>query len=230
MFLCNSGFISHTKYDTEMKILQAQRLQMYAATTDLSKSKSEMRDSRKHAVEIEKKFRAQLDATLVLSCDSNITMYDPHYTSLNSPKLSSYNWHEIIKFFETFLLTESSMYPRFTPTFEAVFVNSEPKLLNDERFMSFIKKLFAFYQPIGSPNERFYPNSDITLEQSNRIAYAGCCLMDFVLQSLQDLNLSSSGNGSASLSITEYALIDFIQSLKLFLSAEFLKVNFKYNV
>lgn len=225
MFLCNSGFISHTKYDTELKILQAQRLQMYNVPSN-PKSKSETKESRKHAQEIEKKFRAQLDATLVFHCDSNITIYDPQYTDLNSSKVSSYNWHEIIKLFEKFLLIESSMYPRFTPTFEAVFINSEAKLLNDETFLGFIKKLFAFYQPIDRPNERSYVNSDVSLELSNRIAYAGCCLMDFVLQSLQDLKLSSSGNGSASLSITEYALIEFIQGLKIYLSAEFLKVSF----
>lgn len=199
-------------------------------------SKAENREFKRLISDIERKFHAQIDATLVLATDSNISACDPHYAACqpqvgrtsscpdsshapnaghNSP--CSFNWHEVVRLFETFLLCESSLHhAKFVASQETLFLRAHKYLLlGDAKFVKFIRKLFAFFVPDQEPAARFYPSHNVSLERSNLIACVGCYLLDFALSDLDVHSLlaqQSASPGTASLDLFHYALVEFVQS------------------
>ncbi len=188
IFLNNSGFVGSAKFKAELEILQIHKSKHSADKIDQLDtavvSKSVIKEKKKLLTDIEQKFHAAIDATLVLQLDSNITSYDPNYSNVNLADIKHFNWFETIKLFENFLLTESFIHSRFLPTSEAVFLAANIDLYtSDSKFVRFIKKLFEFFVPNIQANSRVYPSCQAKLDTSNRIATVGCYLIDFTLRS-----------------------------------------------
>jgi hypothetical protein len=222
-FLVNAGFGANSDWLFKLELDQFQRSrslfsqeQLAASANPKDMSKAASREFKRLISDIERKFHAQIDATLVLSIDSNISAYDPHYPKKHIGRTSScpdsghFNWHEVVRLFETFLLCESSLHrAKFLATQEALFLCSNKYLLlGDTKFVKFIRKLFAFFVPDQEPTSRFYPSNQISLAHSNLIACAACCLIDFCLSDLDVHTLPA----TSSLDLFHYALVEFLQS------------------
>ena len=84
----------------------------------LSDEASMRRSAKRRYAELEKRLEDQIDATLVLNFDSHIT----NVATVGNDSAPQRNWHwlEIVRLFETFLMTTSSMSPKFEPTGDAV--------------------------------------------------------------------------------------------------------------
>ena len=93
-------------------------------------------------LEIEKKLDEQIDATQILQFDTNISSYDSKLVQQESVK--HWNWFEIIKLFELYLLTSSPMQPRFSPTQDALVIEANKRLQTDKLFKC-LTKLINFY-------------------------------------------------------------------------------------
>lgn len=75
------------------------------------------REAKKSLTEIEKKLEEQIDLTLVLQFDTNISSYDAKLSQQADHVIAKHwNWFEIIKLFEIYLLTSS----RYEQTFSSL--------------------------------------------------------------------------------------------------------------
>ena len=82
-------------------------------------------------------------------------------------------------------------------------------LLEDAKFVRFVRRLFAFFVPDRQPSGRCGAGGEVALERSNLIACAGCYLLDFALCGL---DVTGGANlDTASLDLFQYALVEFIQ-------------------
>lgn len=131
---------------------------------------------------LEEMISLQIDQTLVFEFDSNLTIDN---------KLK-WNWLEIIKLFEFYLLTESSFHPRFSPSQYAIEFNSKSKnLLENKKIKKFFKKLFNFFsstnltiaqnKAILLTNRVSYSSVNQAINNFDQIACTGCYLLDFCL-------------------------------------------------
>lgn len=157
-FLANSGHLSSKKFHQELEMLNStlsispqnnktrgqgntgamnepylQNIfhmvsNVFATSGEESAQTRERKEIKTRLAEIEKKIDEQLDSTQILTADLNIS------SSANTNN-TSWNWLEIIKLFELFLLEHSSFYPRFEPSRDAEFLRKHKRkvrlLFND---------------------------------------------------------------------------------------------------
>ena len=99
-FLVNSYYLSSKKYEIELEIFNWNTMFDYLS---METTKKELK---KRITDTEKDLDEQLDLTLIMQFDANITSNECKY----------WNWFEVIRLFEVYLLTASSMHPKFVPT------------------------------------------------------------------------------------------------------------------
>jgi hypothetical protein len=119
----------------------------------ITKSKLKRRELKKKISDVEKKLEEQINSTLVLQHESNIYFFEQQkqssaYSSVHNAKNHKFfrwNWLELVKLFEIFLLTSSSMHPRFLPTKDSLFLEANlasSKLFNENhKLAKLIKKV-----------------------------------------------------------------------------------------
>ena len=255
-FLANSYYLNSKKYQIELEILNSK-------TTPYSNQKSfnttssvfdlvslfidetatkEKRENKKQYLDIEKKFDETLDFTLVLQYDSNISFYE----SKQNQSYQFWNWYEILKVFENFLLTSSSIHPRFSATQDSLFLDANTKIfMNDnQKLFKFFKKLFDFFVLINqhsvnefrlssSPSKfslnKYQSNQTINNDLTNYISCSGCYLIDFILSHFNMDNINEKSlkklDSNRYFSPYEFLLVQFIHNIKLYLLCEFPNAN-----
>lgn len=164
-FLANSGYLSSKKYQIELEILNNSTIvkprrandepandEDYLTSifsmvtnflTDDSADSREKKEAKQRLLDVEKSLDDQLESTLVLQFELNLT----HLITASFQTSKQWNWLEIIRTFELFLLTSSSMHPRFLPTQDSTLVQSNKKkfLISNPKMAKFIKGLFGFF-------------------------------------------------------------------------------------
>lgn len=173
-FLANSGHLSSKKFQQELEILNSTMSLSIgggaAATTPTTTNDAyfhnlvnmvsnvfvavggeesaarEKKETKSRLAEIEKKLDEQLDSTQVLLADLNIASVLVVASSISSSS-SSWNWLEIIRLFEAFLLERSSFYPRFAATRDAEFLRKHKRKIfaESQKLIKVLKKLFDFF-------------------------------------------------------------------------------------
>ena len=213
--------------------------------TRLNYMNGEKKEHKQKVADMEKSLEEQLDKTLILALDTTLFCMQ-----LQPASSLVWNWLEIIKLFEFFLLTESSLLePRFMPTNDSLFLNMSTKILSEnQKLFRVIKKLFDFFvlenvtSARGEPersfmrmtSQRLSISSSINLVQpmswswssssaspSDIIGCAGCYLIDFVLNKFNIINLNEYTLSSHQFTPYENLVIQFVNHIKLYLTAEY---------
>jgi hypothetical protein len=126
--------------------------------------KEESREAKQRQSDIEKSLEEQLAQTLVLQIDANLLMFKQQaqladrrssQTPLSSTSnviptatlTQQWNWLEVVKLFESYLLVESSVLEsRFYPTNDALYLNTFTKVLSqNQKLYKCVEKLFDFF-------------------------------------------------------------------------------------
>lgn len=120
----------------------------------------EKKEIKSRLIDIEKKLEDQFEITQVLQWDMNLTTMNQYHPQ----PAQQWNWLEIIKLFEEFLLESSSLYPRFTPTQDSKFLFKYKRKLftENQKLIKLIKRLFEFFT-LPDPTT---PNHSMTQVQS----------------------------------------------------------------
>lgn len=245
-FLAHSGYLKSSKFEIELEILNLSSTHQFVkntinATAASSSSSTptshsildfsfflDRRESKKSRSEIEKKLEEQIDLTWVLQFDMNISNLDS----------KNWNWFEIIKLFELYLLTSSSIMSRFSATQDALFLSTNKlRTQTFEKLLKCLIKLFNFFN-LNKETLSALNNSDSTKRNryssmhsnfnsnnyniTDLISCSGCYLIDFTLnQNINVKNLSKLDTSSKSLNQLEFYLGHFMQNIKLYLTIEF---------
>jgi hypothetical protein len=122
-FLAHSGFLNSSKFEIELEILNLANTRQFIQNSISGRHPNSLLDdivaslvdegrdgrrgAKKNLNEIEKKLENQIDLTLVLQFDSNISNYDLKLSQQADGQAKHWNWFEVIKLFEIFLLTSS---------------------------------------------------------------------------------------------------------------------------
>lgn len=120
---------------------------MFANQKRLSADSSKKKEVKDRQKIVEKNLDEQIDQTLVMELDSNIAHILPFCgTNVNS---EIWNWLEILRLFESFLLIDSSLLkPKFVPTHTALFLNTNTTVLSENiRLYKATQKMFQFFIP-----------------------------------------------------------------------------------
>ena len=244
-FLSNSGFLSSNKFEIELEILNLTNTHQFVQNlisgepnslldivTSLVDDSKERKEAKKMLLEIEKKLDEQIDATQILQFDTNISSYDSKLVQQESVK--HWNWFEIIKLFELYLLTSSPMQPRFSPTQDALVIEANKRLQTD-KLIKCLTKLINFYslnkEILSTINNNSQRTNSIRLSASTQsytdindlISCIGCYLIDFSLNqfNLNNLNHFNRSDSSRYFTTFEFNLIQLLQNIKLYLTIEF---------
>jgi hypothetical protein len=133
-FLVNSYFLTSKKYEIELEIFNSHKKQNKRLINEIYDNETSnngggamfdflfldsRKELKKRLTDTEKNLDEQFDATLVLQVDSSLTYSNNNF----------WNWFEIVRLFEQYLLTESSMHPKFIATQDALFIESNAKQL-----------------------------------------------------------------------------------------------------
>ncbi len=275
-FLSNSCFFNAKIYEIEQEILNTKKARLQSER-QASASGSSMdsglifdlvsfimsddtasRD-RRLVQDVEKKLEEHLDLTLVLQVESNICLYDIRNVQHQQAKREqeamfnfNWDWLEIINVFESYLLTSSSIHPKFIATQDSILLNSnQERLLNEnQKLMRFVKKLLDFFiiensssklnnnqnEHVSStpPRSSYYSSSLRSSTSSNflfspssnisdLILCAGCYLIDFILDKFNIVKF----NESSSMNFPQQQQQEKTINLS---SCEYLLIKLLYNI
>lgn len=243
-FLVNSYYLSSKKFEIELEIFKSSKNQIKSSFSDnfdatqmfdflFAETKKE---HKRRTAETEKNLDEHLDSTLVLQLDANVSNHDS----------KNWNWFEIVRMFEIFLLTSSSMHPKFAPTQDAIFIENNKKglIIDNQKLVKLIRKLFEFFivtvnsetlsstslsssspSKSNTPRLKSYSIGQNSNVSSDLVACSGCYLIDFVLHQFSLKSLSEKVLARADLnrilSSYEYLFVYFVQNMKLYLSNEY---------
>jgi hypothetical protein len=245
-FLVNSYYLSSKKFEIELEIFKSNKAHIKSSFDDTDTTQQMFdflfaetkKEHKRRLVETEKSLDEHFDLTLILQLDANVANQDS----------KNWNWFEIVRMFEIFLLTSSSMHPKFAPTQDAIFIDNNKKtlIIENQKLVKIIRRLLEYFivttsnetlsstSLSSSPSKNSTPRSkshSISQHQnssavsSDLIACSGCYLLDFVLHQFNLKNLSEKILNRADLnrilSSYEYLFVYFIQSMKLYLSNEY---------
>jgi hypothetical protein len=130
-------------------------------------NKSSSSSNDKNIENFKKSLENQIDQTFILKYHTSLyqLLNSSQFQSFpqpNQPTQQNWNWLEIIKLFEFYLLTDSSLLnPRFLPSYDSLVLNMNTKIFSEN------KLLYESMDKLA----KFFTSSEITAQQPGKLTF-----------------------------------------------------------